>query len=63
MHYKKKLERFQDNNIAKQDLLKMAKFALKNNSFEFNSQTKQQISETEIGAKFAFPYACIFMNF
>ena len=30
--------------------------------FEFNSKTKQQISGTAIGTKFAPPYACIFMD-
>ena len=40
----------------------MAKFVLKNNFFEFNSRTKQQISEIAIGTKFTPPYACIFMD-
>ena len=37
-----KLETFQDKKIAKEDLLKMAKFVLKNNFFEFNSNSKYQ---------------------
>ena len=40
----------------------MAKFVLQNNYFEFNGETKQQISGTAIGTKFAPPYACIFMD-
>ena len=39
-----KLETFQDKKITKEDLLKVAKFVLRNNFFEFNSKTKQQIS-------------------
>ena len=53
---------FQDKKIAKEDLLKMAEFVLKNSFFEFNSKFKQQISGTAIGTKFAPPYACIFMD-
>ena len=44
------------------ELVKMAKFVLQNNYFEFNGVTKQQISGTAIGATFAPPYACIFMD-
>ena len=40
----------------------MAKFALQNNYFEFNSKTKEQISGTAIGTNFTPPYACIFMD-
>ena len=40
----------------------MAKFVLQNNFFEFNGDTKQQISGTAIGTKFPPPYACIFMD-
>ena len=57
-----KLETFQDKKIANEDLLKMAKFVLKNNFFKFNSKTKQQISRTTIITKFAPPYACTFMD-
>ena len=57
-----KLETCQDKKIAKEDLLKMAKFFLKNNSLGFNSKTKQQTSGTAIGTKFAPPYACISMD-
>ena len=34
----------------------MAKFVLQNNYFEFNGETKQQISGTAIGTQFAPPY-------
>ena len=40
----------------------MAGFVLKNNYFKFNRQIKQQISGTAIGAKFAPPYACLFLD-
>ena len=48
--------------VSTSDLVKMAKFVLQNNYFEFNGETKQQISGTAIGTKFAPPYACIFMD-
>ena len=40
----------------------MAKFVLRNNYFEFNEETKQQISVTAIGTKFPPPYACILID-
>ena len=40
----------------------MADFAFKNNFFEFKREVKRQKSGTAIGAKFAPPYACIFMD-
>ena len=57
-----KLETFQDKKIANEDLLKMAKFVLKNNFFKFNSKTKQEISRTTIITKFNPPYACTCMD-
>ena len=57
-----KLEERQDKSIATEDLLRMARFALKNNFVEFDSKIKQQISGTAIGTKFAAPYACILMD-
>ena len=51
-----------NKKVSTEDLVKMAKFVLKNNYFEFNSKVKQQISGTAIGTKFAHPYACIFMD-
>ena len=40
----------------------MAKFALQNNYFKFNGETKQQISGTTIGTNSAPPYAYKFMD-
>ena len=51
-----------NKKVSTEDLVKMAKFALKNNYFEFNNKVKLQISGTAIGTKFAPPYACIFMD-
>ena len=48
--------------MSTSDFVKMAKFVLQNNCFEFNGETKQQISGTAIGTKFAPTYACIFMH-
>ena len=43
-------------------LVKMAKFVLTNNCFEFGQKVFHQISGTAIDTKFAPPYACIFMD-
>ena len=43
-------------------LAKMAKLVLQRNYFEFNGDTKQQISGTAIGTKFTPLYGCIFMD-
>ena len=51
-----------DKKVSTGDLVKMAKFVLKNNYFEFNGKVKQQILRTAIGTKFAPPYSCIFMD-
>ena len=51
-----------NKSISTEDLVKMAKFVLKNNYFKSNSKVKQQISGTAIGTKFTPPYACIFMD-
>ena len=48
--------------IPTENLIKMAEFVLKNNLFEFNNKVFQQISGTAIGATFAPPYACIYMD-
>ena len=57
-----KLEVREDKSIARKDLLQMGKSVLKNNFFQFDSKIKQQISGTAIGARFAPPYAYIFMD-
>ena len=56
------VEKRESIQISLSDLVKMAKFALQNNYFEFNGETKQQISGTTIDTKFAPAYACIFMD-
>ena len=53
------LERRDSMQISTFDLVKMAKFVLQNNYFEFNGETKQQISATAMGTVF---HACIFMD-
>ena len=59
---KKALNNRTNKKVSTDDLIKMAKFVLKNNYFEFNGKVKQQISGTAIGTKFTPPYACIFMD-
>ena len=56
---KEALENMSVKKIPTDKLIKMAKFVLKNNLFEFNSKVFQEISGTSIGTKFAPPYACI----
>ena len=51
-----------NKKVSTEDLVKRAKFVLKNNYFEFNCKVEQQILGTAIGTKFAPPYACIFMD-
>ena len=51
-----------NKKVSTEDLVKMAKFVLKNNYFEFNGKVIQQISGTAIETKFAPPYACIYMD-
>ena len=57
-----KLDQREEKIIPPKDLLEMARFVLKSNYFEFDSKIKQQVSGTTIGATFAPPYACIFMD-
>ena len=59
---KNALDNREYKSISTEDLIKMARFVLKNNYFEFNGIVKQQISGTAIGTKFAPTYACIFMD-
>ena len=47
------LENRESKSISTEDLIKMARFVLQNNYFEFNGIVKQQISGTAIGTKFA----------
>ena len=59
---KEALEKRTRKDIPTENLIKMAEFVLKNNFFEFDSKVFQQIAGTDIGTKFAPPYACIFMD-
>ena len=56
------LEARERKAVSSDDLVKVARFILENNYFEFNGDIKKQISGTVIGTKFATPYACIFMD-
>ena len=53
------LDKKEQKKIPTEELVQMAEFVLKNNSFEFNGQIKQQTSWTAIGTKCARIYACI----
>ena len=59
---KNKLEVQTSSKIPTNDPVKLAVFFLKSNFFEFKNEIKQQISGIAIGTKFAFPYACIYMD-
>ena len=48
--------------VSTDDLVKMARFVLENNYFEFNGDVKKQISGTAISTKFALAYVCIFTD-
>ena len=59
---RKRLNERETPRVPTEELIKMADFVLKNNFFEFNGEVKRQKSGTSIGAKFAPPYAFIFMD-
>ena len=48
--------------IAKEDLIMMANFVLKNTFFKFNSKAKQQMSRKTIVRNVATCYACNFVD-
>ena len=56
------LEAREHKAVSTEDLVKMARFVLENNYFEFNGDVKKQTSGTAIGTKFALLYECIFMD-
>ena len=56
------LEAREHKPVSTEDLVKMARFVLENNYFEFNGDVKKQISGTVIGRKFALPYTRISMD-
>ena len=44
------------------NIVKMTKFILKYNIFEFHGKVNLQISGKEIGSKFAPPFVCIYID-
>ena len=56
------LEAREHKAVSTEDLVKMARFVLENNYFEFKGDAKKQTSGTAIGTKFALLYECIFMD-
>ena len=60
---RKQYDKFRDKMVPTDDIIKMADFVLKYNLFEFDCKLYQQISGTAIEAKFAPPYACVFMDY
>ena len=56
------LEKRKSKQISTDNVIKLTKFLLQNNYFEFNGEVKQQISEMAIRTIFAPPHACIFMD-
>ena len=50
-----------DTQVTTNTLIELAKLVLKNNIFEFSDKTYKQICGTAITAKFAPPYAILFM--
>ena len=50
------LEASEDKTDSTEDPVKMARFVVENNYFDFNGDVKKQISGTEIGTKFASLY-------
>ena len=58
----KALEKGESKQVSTSYLVKMDKFVLENNYFEFNGETKEQTSATALGTKFAPQYASIFMD-
>ena len=56
------LDNRENKSISTEGLIKMARFVLQKNYFDFNGIVKQQISGTVTGTKYAPTYACIFLN-
>ena len=59
---KKAFENRVNKQIPKSDLVKMARFVLSNNYFEFSKKVFQRMSGTAIGTNFVPSYACIYMD-
>ena len=60
--FKDALDCRQNKKIPTGMLIKIAKFVLIYNYFEFGQKIFHQISKTTIGTKFSPLYACIFMD-
>ena len=60
--HRKKINERDSPKVPTDDIVRMKDFVIKNTFFEFNGEVKRQISGTDIGAKFAPRYACIFMD-
>ena len=52
---RKRLNETDSTKVPTEEIVRMAEFILKNNSFEFNGGFKRQKSETAIGTKFSPP--------
>ena len=59
---KEALDNTESGTISTQNLVKLAKFVLKNHYYEFKGKVKQQLSSSAIGTKFAPTCICIFMD-
>ena len=55
------LEKISNKNVTTDTLIELAELVLQNNYFEFNERYLKQIRGTAIRAKFAPPYAIIYM--
>ena len=60
---RKALDKREDETISKDSLILLAECVLKNNFFEYNMRYFKQLHRTEIGTKFAPPYAILFMGY
>ena len=60
---RKHYDKFKEKMVPTEDIIRMADFVLRNNLFEFDRKFYQQISGAAIWTKFAWPYACIFMDY
>ena len=56
------LDATEKSSVSTDDLVKMTRFVLENNYFEFNGDVIKLTSETVIGTKFVPPYGYIFLD-
>ena len=59
---RKALDKRDNKTVTTESLMDLADLALKNNYFEHNSKVYKQEQGTAIGAKFAPPYAIVYMG-